>query len=365
MITKTLQVAHADGEYAIYIGSGLLGDKQFFNNQIVGTQVCVVTNTQVADLYLDKLVANFTEQRCDVITLADGEVHKTFDSFLQIIDLLCEKKHHRDTTLIALGGGVIGDMTGFAAACYHRGVAFVQVPTTLLAQVDASIGGKTAVNHPQGKNLVGAFYQPRAVVIDLDTLATLPEREYKSGFAEIIKATLIKDADFFAWLEQHCDELLQQDRVYLEEAIYRACQIKQAVVINDEKEKGERALLNFGHTFGHAIEQCLGYGEWLHGEAVALGMLMAARLSQTRDYLSDADVKRIHNLLLRIGYEDCLPKTLTAGEIIDAMTHDKKVYKDRLNLILLDSIGSATIKDDVSRDELISSMNSEGSSVAP
>lgn len=356
MITKRLQVAHADGEYTIYIGTKLLGDTQFLNEQIVGTQVCIVTNSQVADLYLDTLRANFTEQRCDVVTLPDGEAHKTFDSFLQIIDFLCEHNHHRDTTLIALGGGVIGDMTGFAAACYHRGVAFVQVPTTLLAQVDASIGGKTAVNHPRGKNLVGAFYQPRAVIIDLDTLATLPEREYKSGLAEIVKAALIKDAEFFAWLEQHCDALLQHDPAALEQAIFRACQIKQAVVVNDEKEKGERALLNFGHTYGHAIEQCLGYGEWLHGEAVALGMLMAARLSQARGYLAEVEVERIHNLLLRIGYHDCLPKKLSAGEILDAMTHDKKVYNDRLNLILLDSIGSATIKDDVSRDELLNSI---------
>lgn len=356
MITKTLHVKHADGEYAIYIGSGLLNDTQFLNNQIMSTQVCIVTNTQVADLYLNTLAANFTEQRCDVVILADGEAHKTFDSFIQIVNVLCEKKHHRDTTLVALGGGVIGDMTGFAAACYHRGVAFVQVPTTLLAQVDASIGGKTAVNHPLGKNLIGAFYQPRAVIIDLDTLTTLPEREYKSGLAEIIKAALIKDADFFEWLELHCDKLLQHNRVYLEQAIYCACRIKQMVVMHDEKEKGERALLNFGHTFGHAIEQCLGYGEWLHGEAVALGMLMAARLSQARGYINDSDVRRIHKLLLRIGYEDRLPKKLSVGEIVDAMTHDKKVYNDRLNLILLDSIGSAIIKDDVGKDELIDSI---------
>jgi 3-dehydroquinate synthase len=352
MISRTLKVTHSDGEYSIFIGSDLLGDKQFFNNQIVSTQVCIITNTQVADLYLDRLRANFSDKRCDYLILPDGEEHKTFDSFLQIIDFLSEKQHHRDTTLIALGGGVIGDMTGFAAACYHRGVAFVQVPTTLLSQVDASIGGKTAVNHTLGKNLIGAFYQPRAVVIDLDTLETLPDRDYISGLAEIIKAALIKDAQFFTWLEKQCDHLLERDKIILEEAIYRSCQIKQHVVMRDEKEKGERALLNFGHTFGHAIEHCLGYGQWLHGEAVALGMSMAARLSCERGFLSQADLLRIDKLLQRVGYENKLPKAITVQEMISAMTRDKKVYKDRLNLVLLGCIGSAVIKDDVLTDEL-------------
>jgi 3-dehydroquinate synthase len=352
MISKTLQVAHASGVYSIFIGSEFLDDKQFFNNQIVSTQVCIVTNTQVADLYLDRLKACFSDKRCDFLVLPDGEEHKTFESFLAIIDHLTEQGHHRDTTLVALGGGVIGDMTGFAAACYHRGVAFIQVPTTLLAQVDASIGGKTAINHSKGKNLVGAFYQPNAVVIDLDTLDTLPDREYKSGIAEIIKAALIKDSVFFTWLEQNCDALINRDKNILEEAIYRSCQIKQDVVMRDEKEKGERALLNFGHTFGHAVEHCLGYGEWLHGEAVALGMYMAAHCSHDRGYINDVDFERISQLLTRVGYADRLPEKVTTGEILEAMTHDKKVYKDKLNLILLSSIGSAVIKDDATQGEL-------------
>lgn len=352
MISHSLTVTHSDGEYAIYIGSDLLSDKQLFNNQIVSNQICVVTNTQVADLYLERLCENFSDKRCDYVILPDGEAHKTFDSFLQIIDFLCEKQHHRDTTLIALGGGVIGDMTGFAAACYHRGVSFVQVPTTLLSQVDASIGGKTAVNHPRGKNLVGAFYQPRAVVIDIDTLDTLPEREYICGLAEVIKAALIKDAPFFAWLELHADQLIKRDKKILEEAIFRSCVIKQHVVMRDEKEKGERALLNFGHTFGHAIEHGLGYGQWLHGEAVALGMHMAARVSYQRGYLSQKDFLRIDALLRRIGYVLQLPESLTVQNMISAMMNDKKVYKDRLNLVLLDCIGTAVIKDDALTDEL-------------
>lgn len=352
MITKTLQVIHQAGEYPIFIGAGLLNDTQFFSNQVVSTQVCIVTNNQVADLYLQQLVSAFSDKQCDVIVLPDGETHKTFESLMEIIDHLTKHNHHRDTTLIALGGGVIGDMTGFAAACYHRGVAFIQVPTTLLAQVDASIGGKTAVNHPAGKNLIGAFYQPRAVVIDLDTLDTLPEREYKSGLAEIIKAALIQDAEFFMWLETHLEALLNRNKPILEEAIFRACQIKQAVVMRDEKEQGERALLNFGHTFGHAIEHCVGYGAWLHGEAVALGMLMAARCSLAYGTLSQTEYERIAELLERVKYDLRLPNTVRVDAMLDAMTRDKKVYKNKLNLILLSDIGSAVIKDDVPQAEL-------------
>lgn len=324
MISKTLQVPHSGGAYSIFIGTDLLRNKVFFNHHIVSTQVCIVTNSRVADLYLQPLRDIFSDKRCDVLVLPDGEEYKTVESFLKIIDFLCEHKHHRDTTLIALGGGVIGDMTGFAAACYHRGVAFIQVPTTLLAQVDASIGGKTAVNHPLGKNLVGAFYQPRAVVIDLHTLDTLPMREYVSGLAEIIKAALIRDATFFEWLEHNTVALLQRDKSTLEEAIYRACQIKQHVVMRDEKEQGERALLNFGHTFGHAIEHCLGYGVWLHGEAVALGMQMAAQLSLARAAITTADFERITTLLHKLGYANALPTGLTAQQITEAMQQDKK-----------------------------------------
>ncbi|PHQ78795.1 MAG: 3-dehydroquinate synthase [Coxiella sp. (in: Bacteria)] len=352
MMRQKITVKHSGGEYHIFIGDNLLNDKQIFNNHIVSTQVCIVTNQQVADLFLDKLITNFSDKQCDTVILPDGEQHKSFESFLQVIDFLCEKQHHRDTTLIALGGGVLGDMTGFAAACYHRGVAFIQVPTTLLAQVDASIGGKTAVNHSSGKNLIGAFHQPRAVVIDLVTLEKLPEREFKSGLAEIIKAALIKDADFFVWLESHIDQLLARDKEILETAIVRSCEIKRDVVMSDENEMGARALLNFGHTFGHAIENNLGYGEWTHGEAVALGMLMATDLSCRLGFIDDAVVTRIKGLLVHVGYPICLPQALSVEKLIETMGGDKKVYKGRLNLILLEQLGSAVIKDDVASDAL-------------
>lgn len=347
MIFNELQVPHQGGAYSITIGADLLADNRLFNNHIVGSQVCIVSNTYVADLYLAKIKAHFMDRQCDVLLLSEGESYKTIESVMQIVDFLCQHNHHRDTTLIALGGGVIGDMVGFTAACYQRGVSFIQVPTTLLAQVDSSIGGKTGVNHPTGKNLIGAFYQPTAVIIDIDTLRSLPQREFLAGLAEIIKVALIQDAAFFDFIIAQAAQILNRDNDVLQQIILRSCEIKRDVVMCDERECGERALLNFGHTFGHAIEHCLGYGTWLHGEAVALGMHMAAALSCQLHYIEASELKRITDLLLQIGYQLRLPDEIDPQQLIYAMSHDKKVYKNRLNLILLERIGFACIKDDV------------------
>ncbi len=347
MIFNELHISHQCGAYSVTIGAGLLADGRLFNNHIVSSQVCIVSNAQVADLFLDKIKAHFSDIQCDVLLLPEGESYKTIESVMQVVDFLCAHNHHRDTTLIALGGGVIGDMVGFVAACYQRGVSFIQVPTTLLAQVDSSIGGKTGVNHRTGKNLIGAFYQPAAVIIDIDALRSLPRREFLAGFAEIIKAALIKDAAFFDFIVEHVTQILNHERDVLQQIIFRACEIKRDVVMRDEKECGERALLNFGHTFGHAIEHCLGYGTWLHGEAVALGMHMAAQLSCQLHYIKESELKRITDLLLEVGYQLTLPDEIDPQQLIYAMSHDKKVYKNRLNLILLEHIGFACIKDDV------------------
>lgn len=355
MIFNELQVSHLGGSYTITIGRDLLSNCRLFNNHIVSSQVCIVTNAQVADLFLDKIKAHFADLQCDVLLLPEGEAYKSIDSIMQVVDFLCEHNHHRDTTLVALGGGVIGDMVGFAAACYQRGVSFIQVPTTLLAQVDSSIGGKTGVNHTAGKNLIGAFYQPAAVVIDIDTLSSLPQREFLAGIAEIIKSALIKDVDFFDFLVANIAQILNRDSDVLQHIIFRSCEIKRDIVMHDEKERGERALLNFGHTFGHAIESCLGYGVWLHGEAVALGMHMATKLSWQLGYIEKAAMLQVHDFLAQIGYAMTLPASIDPQQLIYAMSYDKKVYKNRLNLILLERIGAACIKDDV-QSELIEAL---------
>ena len=351
LVHYVLTVTHASGSYPIFIGENLLSDKAIFNSYAVGSQVGIITDEHVKEFYLSTVSDNFLDKQCDTFVLPQGERSKTMDNFVKVIDFLSDKHHHRDTTLIALGGGVVGDLTGFVAACYHRGVDFIQVPTTLLSQVDSSIGGKTAVNQAQGKNLIGAFYQPKAVIIDLNTLDTLSDREYKSGLAEIIKAALIKDAFFFAWLEAHMESLLQREKLFLKEAIFRACSIKQAVVMADEKDKtGERALLNFGHTFGHAIENNLGYGEWLHGEAVALGMRMAADLSYELKMLNQEQLDRVHNLFNKVGYSTSLPSQLTLPQMLATMNNDKKVFNNKINFVVLDGIGSGVVRDDVAPD---------------
>jgi 3-dehydroquinate synthase len=274
--------------YPIFIGSGLLGDRNCFAPYIKGKQLCIVTNEVVAPLYLEGLIELLSVTcQVDVVILPDGEQYKTVATLMKIYDCLLEKKHNRTTTLIALGGGVVGDMTGYAAASYQRGVNFIQVPTTLLAQVDSSVGGKTGVNHPLGKNMIGAFYQPEAVIIDTDVLGSLPERELSAGIAEIIKYGLIGDADFFRWLEVNMTALQSLDASVVTEAIARSCQNKASVVAQDEKEGGIRAILNLGHTFGHAIETAQGYGTWLHGEAVAIGMMIAAVLSEKMAWIQN------------------------------------------------------------------------------
>lgn len=342
-----LNVELGERSYPIVIGSGLLGDPQQLLPHIRGSQVCVVTNETVAPLYLPRLQKALAGiDRVDVVELPDGEAFKTLDTLNRIFDRLLQQRHNRSTTLIALGGGVVGDMTGFAAACYQRGVDFIQVPTTLLAQVDSSVGGKTGVNHPLGKNMIGAFYQPQLVLADMDSLQTLPERELAAGLAEVIKYGLICDAPFFAWLEENMPLLLAREPGALAHAVERCCRDKAAVVAEDEREGGRRAILNFGHTFGHAIEAVQGYGNWLHGEAVAAGMVMAAELSHLRGDIDGELVARIRALLEMARLPLAAPGGMTVREFLDAMAVDKKVLDGRLRLVLLNALGAASIVDD-------------------
>jgi 3-dehydroquinate synthase len=341
MISNTITVELGERSYPIVIGSGLLGGGFDLASYVPGKDCLVVSNETVAPLYLDKLEACLGGKQVETISLPDGEAHKTLDTVARILDKLVEMGANRDTTVIALGGGVVGDIAGFAAAAYMRGVAFIQVPTTLLAQVDSSVGGKTGVNHPGGKNLIGAFHQPRVVLIDTDTLGTLPERELRAGLAEVIKHGAIADEAFFAWLEASMTDLLGQDPAALAHAVGRSCEIKAAVVAEDEREAGRRALLNFGHTFGHAIETSLGYGEWLHGEAVAAGMLMAAELSG----IPGADIERLRGLIAAAGLPVEPPKT-GADALRLAMGMDKKVQDKRLRFVLLGELGDAFVTAD-------------------
>jgi len=294
---QTLTVDLGDRSYPIYIGPGLLRNKELYSPHIKGRQVLIVTNETVAPIYLDDVMSALTDYQVDTVILPDGEKYKDLDTLNMIFDELLDRRHNRTTTLIALGGGVIGDMTGFAAATYQRGVNFIQVPTTLLSQVDSSVGGKTAVNHPLGKNMIGAFHQPQAVIADTDTLETLPLREMAAGMAEVIKYGLISDSEFYAWLQDNVAGLMSGDDESLAEAIYRSCENKASVVAQDEREGGIRATLNLGHTFGHAIEAHQGYGKWLHGEAVGAGMMMAADLSRRLGYLSEKDEHDLLRLL--------------------------------------------------------------------
>lgn len=312
-----------------------------------GREAFVVTNETVGPLWLEPVLAALGDARTDSLVLPDGERHKTLATLERILDALLERRHSRRTTLVALGGGVIGDMTGFAAACYQRGVDFLQLPTTLLAQVDSSVGGKTAVNHPRGKNMIGAFHQPRRVVIDTDVLATLPDREFAAGLAEVIKYGFIRDPDFLAWLEASLDALLARDADALAHAIRRSCEIKAEVVAEDERESGVRAILNFGHTFGHAIETHTRYETWLHGEAVAAGMVLAADFSHRLGSLSADDVQRVRELLARAGLPVAPPADLAVDRFVELMGVDKKVVDGRLRLVTLSALGRATILDEV------------------
>jgi 3-dehydroquinate synthase len=348
---ETLTVALGDRSYPIHIGEGLLERAELLRPHIKSTQVCIVTNATVAPLYLDKLKALLTGMQVRVVILPDGESHKTLETVAAIYDKLLDSSFSRSCTLIALGGGVIGDMTGFAAATYQRGVNFIQIPTTLLSQVDSSVGGKTGVNRPQGKNMVGAFFQPRCVLADTATLNTLPDRELKAGLAEIIKYGLINNVAFYEWLWQNMPQLLQRDPVTLRHAIKVSCAEKAAIVAADETEGGLRAILNLGHTFGHAIETAMGYGEWLHGEAVATGMVMAADLSWRLGYLAQKDAHAIKALVSAAGLP-VMPPAIDEDTFLQLMGKDKKADQGKMKFILLKAIGKACIEQGVPPDLL-------------
>jgi 3-dehydroquinate synthase len=347
----TLKVELGARSYPILIGAGLLGSPQIFEQHLQARELLIVSNTSVAPLYLPTLTSSLGKRRMVEVILPDGEVHKTLANASRVMDVLIANRLARDCAVLALGGGVVGDLAGFAAACYQRGVDFVQLPTTLLAQVDSAVGGKTGVNHAGGKNLIGAFHQPVLVVNDTATLATLPSRELRAGLAEVIKYGLIADGALFEWLEEHLDELLAGDPAALAHIIRRSCEIKAAVVGRDEREQGERALLNLGHTFGHAIESASGYRQWLHGEAVGAGLVMASAMSTACGLLSDADAARVRQLVTRTG----LPSRIDSVSDAAALEHmkiDKKVLGGRLRLVLLRRIGEAFVSADYPADAL-------------
>lgn len=345
-VIQTLNVALGDRAYPIHIGCNVLSRPELILPHIKQKKVVVVTNTTVAPLYLELLRSTLEKAGISTmpVILPDGEQFKSWQTLNLIFDALLTAHCERSTTLIALGGGVIGDMGGFAAACYQRGMPFIQVPTTLLSLVDSSVGGKTAINHPLGKNMIGAFYQPKLVLADISTLDTLPDRELKAGLAEVIKYGLIRDPDFFNWLEENLEKLLARDKEALIYAVHRSCANKAEVVAADERENGERALLNLGHTFGHAIETGLGYGEWLHGEAIAAGTLIAAELSRQLGWLSAETVRRIERLFVRAGLP-VFGAPLGAARYLELMRHDKKVQDGKLRLVLLKAIGQAVMSD--------------------
>ena len=345
---QTVSVSLGERTYPVHIGTGLLARADLLLPFLSRKSVAVVTNATIAPLFLEQFAGALARAGVEVvrIVLPDGEDHKDWETLNKVFDALLEGRCGRDTTLVALGGGVIGDLAGFAAAIYQRGVSYVQVPTTLLSQVDSSVGGKTAINHPLGKNMIGAFHQPRLVLADMDTLKTLPERELHSGLAEVIKHGLICDAAFFAWLEANLERLLARDAKALTHAVRRSVEIKADIVARDEREGGVRKLLNFGHTFGHAIETGLGYGAWLHGEAVAAGMVMAADLSRQLGYLSEEDTGRIRSLLQRAGLP-ITSKGIAAERMQQLMSVDKKVKEGRIHFVLLERLGAATLRDDI------------------
>lgn len=341
---RTLTVDLGDRSYPIYIGTDLLR-ADLIAPHIAGRQVLIVTNDAIAPLYLERVQAMLTGFETASVVLPDGERHKTLETAGRVYDTLLERRFDRQATLIALGGGVVGDLTGFVAATYQRGVHFIQIPTTLLAQVDSSVGGKTGVNHPLGKNMIGAFHQPRCVLADMDTLTTLPERELKAGLAEVIKYGLIMDPEFLAWLETNLAALLARDSGALAHAVERSCRDKATVVGRDEREAGDRALLNLGHTFGHAIETETGYQSWLHGEAVAAGMHMAAHMSRELGWLTDADLARVRDLLTAAELP-LQPPAIAPDRFRELMAVDKKALDGRLRLVLLRALGQAVVTGD-------------------
>lgn len=347
-----VEVELGERSYPIFIGDGLLRDVSVITRAVKAKQVLLVTNECVDPMYSSAIEQALTDRRLRKVVLPDGEAYKTLESFYQIMSALLDARFDRGCTIVALGGGVVGDVAGFAAACYQRGVSFVQIPTTLLAQVDSAVGGKTAVNHPLGKNMIGAFHQPSAVIADLGTLRTLPLREFTAGLAEIIKYGLIRDREFFDWLENNLDKLIARETAALSHAIRRSCENKAAVVGADEHESGERALLNLGHTFGHAIEHAQGYGNWLHGEAVGAGICMAARLSTRLGTIAPTTRDRIIRLIAHAGLPTEPPGSSSPESLLDAMSVDKKNRDGRIRLVLLDAIGHASIRDDYDPEAL-------------
>jgi 3-dehydroquinate synthase len=354
--SKKVQVQLGDRSYPIYIGSGEI-PRADIASHIAGQKVLIVSNETIAPLYLELVEKQLAGLQVDKVILADGEQYKNLDNLNLIFDQLITSHHDRKTTLIALGGGVVGDMTGFAAASYQRGVPFIQIPTTLLAQVDSSVGGKTAVNHALGKNMIGAFYQPQAVIIDTDTLFTLSDREFSAGLAEVIKYGLIVDPQFFAWLENNIEPLLNRDQQALAYAVELSCVSKAKVVAADETEQGVRAILNLGHTFGHAIETFQQYKDWIHGEAVAAGMVMAAELSLMAGDLTSDDLERIKNLLTACALPIAPPAGMDADDFMRLMVRDKKVLDGQLRLVLMKNLGSAFVSDQFSVADLNTMLN--------
>lgn len=355
---EKITVTLGERSYPITIAAGLFNDPASFWPLAAGDQAMLVTNETLAPVYLTKVrqVLESAGVNVDQVILPDGEQFKSLNVLDTVFTALLQKPHGRDTTLVALGGGVIGDLAGFAAASYQRGVRFIQVPTTLLSQVDSSVGGKTAVNHPLGKNMIGAFYQPASVVVDLDCLNTLPPRELSSGLAEVIKYGIILDAAFFNWLEEHLDDLLALDGAAMAYCIRRCCEIKAEVVAADEREGGVRALLNLGHTFGHAIEAEMGYGNWLHGEAVAAGMVMAARTAQRLGQFDEHSIARIVWLLARAGLPVVGPQGMAPEAYIPHMMRDKKVLNGELRLVLSRAIGESEVCRGVPHDVVLSAI---------
>lgn len=340
---ESLRVALGERSYPIHIGAGLLDRAELYAPHLAGGSAAIVTNEVVAPLYLSRMKHALRAARVTDIVVPDGERAKSWPTLERVLDALLDARCGRDTLLVALGGGVVGDLAGFAAAVYQRGMPFLQVPTSLLAQVDSSVGGKTAINHARGKNMIGAFHQPVAVISDVGTLDTLPDRELRAGLAEVIKHGLALDADFVAWLEGSMDKLLGRERTALSYAVKRCCELKAAIVAADEREGGVRALLNFGHTFGHAIEAAAGYGNWLHGEAIAAGMVMAAELSQRLNFLEKHHVERVRGLISRAGLPVAGP-AIAPETLMDLMAVDKKAQQGQLRFVLLEAVGRAALQ---------------------
>ena len=347
---KILNVELADKSYPIYIGTDLLSSNSMMTDHIEGKQVMIVTNTTIAPLYLEKLKAALEGFNVESVVLPDGEKFKTLETLNKVFDALLKAKFDRSSTLVALGGGVVGDITGFAAASYQRGVNFIQVPTTLLSQVDSSVGGKTGVNHELGKNMIGAFYQPKAVIIDVDTLDTLSDQEYSAGMAEVIKYGLLGNADFLSMLEDNIESIMARNKDLIIEIIFNSCQDKASIVALDEFERGKRALLNLGHTFGHGIENAFGYGNYLHGEAVSIGMVMAAKLSMDEGHLSNEDAIRVENILSKANLPIVINKSIDSETFIEAMSLDKKSIDGKIRLVLLKALGDSYLTDSYSKE---------------